>query len=460
MNPFLKNPIKSLFGHLLVTIYGIVKPGFSEAVDRLSWDRARMESFELEKLQSIISHAYEHSLLYRRLYDAAGVKPSDLKSLSDIQKFPIVTKAMIREGIAKGTIFTLEQPPKDVYVTSTTGSSGDPLTLSFDGGSISSRTLNGVRSLWSMGALPTKRFAFLWRNKGLSRMQRIRTKMGLFKFVPVIDVMQVQHTALGRDLMMKTVLDLAAFRPQIIRGYTSALWAIARFVEKNNIAIRPECIIASAEYMPPSWQEDMEKIFKCPVYNLYGGTEASTISATLPNTKGMVAFQDFTYTEIVDARNKTEKPGATGRILVTDYSNNYMPVIRYEIGDMGSWSGDYAGPFPLMKEVVGRINDIFVLPGGKILFSHSWPLYFREHAIISKFVVVQKKLNLVEIMLELLESVGWNEEMCEIKKTVEEAVGSEVVIDWKIVDHIELGPGEKFRTLRSELDPKVILENL
>jgi phenylacetate-CoA ligase len=50
----------------------------------------------LEKLQAQVAWAYAHSDFYRRKWDAAGVGPQTLRSLDDLNDFPVVTKAELR----------------------------------------------------------------------------------------------------------------------------------------------------------------------------------------------------------------------------------------------------------------------------------------------------------------------------------------------------------------------------
>lgn len=460
MNSSPQNPNPTAIGRVLVFLANLVKPGFSAAFDRLTWDRARLESYQLERLQNIVAHAYEHSPMYRKLYDAAGVKPSDLKTLRDMEKFPVVSKAMLRQGLADKTIFTEPEMPAGTVLEPTTGSTGNPLTLYIDKYAHHERLIGALRAMWMTGAFPHKRFAFLWRKKGLSRGQRIRQKLGLFKFIPVVDIQNASGSAVGRGDLRAIIDDLVAFRPQIIRGYTSALWLIAQYVKKHNIELRPESVIISAEYLPDTWRDDMESAFKCPVHNLYGGSEAAPIALSFDNDRNLMVFEDFYHTEIVDNDGRRAEPGNFGRIVVSDYASRYMPLIRYEIGDVAEWSREHRGGFPMFREVKGRINDLFVLPGGRVVFSHNWHIYLRDLKSVSKFKVVQKALDRIEITLEKAETgIDWNDELKTLRATVESAFGSDIHFVWELVDSIPLDAGGKFRPVRSELDSSAILKS-
>src|SRR3989344_3719468 len=100
------NPIKSTSGRFWVFLFGFLHKGFSQAVKRLSWDQEQMKAYELKRLQNIVTYAHEHSPMYRKLYDNARVHPSQLKTLQDIQKFPVLTKELLKQALTNGTIFT------------------------------------------------------------------------------------------------------------------------------------------------------------------------------------------------------------------------------------------------------------------------------------------------------------------------------------------------------------------
>jgi phenylacetate-CoA ligase len=454
--------LKEFISWVPYVCFFILDKDFRNAFERLSWSKKQMEEFLFLKLKSIISFAFENSPFYQEIYKKAKVKPEDFKNISDIQKFPIITKKDLRLAIKENKIFTQKKFPFLGLKTSTTGSTGNPLTLFLDFSCRKHRFINTIRAFWMVGVSPEKKFVLLWRNKKLSFRQFLKSKLGLFYYIPVVDVMDVQKSVLTKEKLLKILNKLVSFKPQVIRGYTSALWVLTQLVKKYKIPITPESIIASAEYLPHNWWQEMEEVFHCPVHNLYGGTEASPIAISLYNKKELTVFQDSYFTEIVNTQNKWVEEGKVGRILITDYSNYYMPLIRYEIGDIAEWSKQEHGPFPCFKEVYGRINDIFILPGGKILFSHNWHIYFRDINSISQFKVIQRDFDEIDIYLSPSEGEEKKieEDLKKLKPKVQESLGKNIKIKWEIVKNLELDPGEKFRQTQSLIDPQKIIEQL
>ncbi len=63
------------------------------------WKRAKIKSWQLKRLQEIVSYAYHQVPGYRTLYDEAGTKPEDIHSLADVRRLPFVTKTLYRKTL-------------------------------------------------------------------------------------------------------------------------------------------------------------------------------------------------------------------------------------------------------------------------------------------------------------------------------------------------------------------------
>ncbi|MDQ1569179.1 MAG: phenylacetate-CoA ligase, partial [Actinomycetota bacterium] len=56
--------------------------------------REALDEIHLRRIRHLVAWAYEHSPMYRRLYDAAGVKPADIVTWDDYyNRLPITDKS-------------------------------------------------------------------------------------------------------------------------------------------------------------------------------------------------------------------------------------------------------------------------------------------------------------------------------------------------------------------------------
>jgi hypothetical protein len=88
------------FGDFIVLqrIYDMTQTAqFLMAIHRNPWRPPHaLQKMREEMLRSVVHHAYTHTTFYRRLYQSHGIKPSDIQSLEDIVKLPIVSKQSLR----------------------------------------------------------------------------------------------------------------------------------------------------------------------------------------------------------------------------------------------------------------------------------------------------------------------------------------------------------------------------
>ena len=422
-----------------------------DSFERLTWSKEQLFEFKFEKLKRIVRYAYDNVPFYKEHFEKNGFHPDMLKNETDIDFIPILTKDNLKQALKDKTIFSKEKRRWKIVETHTTGSTGVPTTLFFDQFCSKARNINTIRAFFINGIFPDKKFLLLWRRKKLGKIETLKSLLGIFKYVPVIDVMDVANTSLTEEKILELFNNIKRYSPDIIRGYVSALWVLSKYKQKFNIEIKLEKIIASAEYLPPTVWDELEEVFKCPVINYYGGTEAAPIACSLSEYRNLIVFEDFYYVNVVDENGRECEVGQYGTILITDYFNKYMPLIRYEIGDLAEWSSEYWGPFRTFKEVKGRINDVFILPGNRLLFSHNWHIYFRDLKGLKCFKVIQEKIDHIRILVVPFDKNELYKEIENVKVKVQKSLGEDVKIEWQVVDNIPLDQGDKFRAVQSKI---------
>src|SRR5277367_948700 len=95
----------------------------------LGASRGELESLQLGRLRTTLEHAYAHNANYTRKFDAAGVHPADLRSLSDLARFPFTTKADLRDAYPFGFFSVPRQQVARVHASS--GTTGKPTVVGY-----------------------------------------------------------------------------------------------------------------------------------------------------------------------------------------------------------------------------------------------------------------------------------------------------------------------------------------
>ena len=103
------------------------KPGDLDPIESASKDE--LQSLQLERMQWSLQHAYGNVRHYRAAFDAAGVHPSDLKTLADLGKFPFTTKKDLRDNYPYGMFAVPREQVSRIHASS--GTTGKPTVVGY-----------------------------------------------------------------------------------------------------------------------------------------------------------------------------------------------------------------------------------------------------------------------------------------------------------------------------------------
>lgn len=163
------------------------------------------------------------------------------------------------------------------------------------------------------------------------------------------------------------------FRPHAIVGYTGQLVDIARYVRDHPgvLTWKARTLVNAAEGLQPGQRELLQSTLVDQVFLSYGCREFMSIGMECDRHVGYHLNTDNLRVEVVDNEGRAVPPGDEGRIVVTDFHNAATPFIRYEIGDIGVMApaNEHCAcglPFPLLKSVDGRLQDVVHTSNGPI----------------------------------------------------------------------------------------------
>ena len=105
--------------------------------------------------------------------------------------------------------------------------------------------------------------------------------------------------------------------------------------------------------------------------------------------------------EILDDNNQPVPNGKEGKIVITSLYNKAHPFIRYEIGDVGVLDEKSTFKKPILKKLIGRTNDVAILPSGKkspgLTFYYVTKSIIEDDGNVKEFIVKQTKIDSFEI---------------------------------------------------------------
>jgi phenylacetate-CoA ligase len=312
-------------------------------------------------------------------------------------ELPVWTRELQSEFFAQQ-----ERPADATYMRQTSGSTSVPVryyatresyewrTCVMDRAYTWAHAQEGIRSVHVWGADP-------YPQAGFHRVKR-RVHLALQRR-HYYDAFQ----EFGDDEMAACCELINRIRPTAIVGYTGMLVDIARFArEKNALSWKSRSMVTTAEQLMPGQRELLEDVMTREVFNSYGAREVMNIASECEAHQGMHLSWDNLRTEVVDDDGVPVPPGQSGRVVVTDFHNAAAPLIRYEVGDIGSMAPDEpcacGRPFPRIARIEGRMQDVIQSPHGPM--SQIWfGLVIRDFAWINGWQAVQDRADRVVIRI-------------------------------------------------------------
>ncbi|WP_185094409.1 phenylacetate--CoA ligase family protein [Marivirga tractuosa] len=398
---------------------------------------------QLTKLKEIIRFAYDNNNFYKKLWDENKVD-INIKSLDDIENFPIVTKEDLKRQEESLLVSEPFKKKKNV-IDYTTGSTGNPFKVIKNRNCAAERFgLSKYLGSWYYN-MPGTAWVRLWRaNLKPTFFDKIKFFFSGQYVISIYDPTKPNESALDSQRLNEILSEIESKRPPVIEGFVSALTLFANHMLTNNINLsyQLKSIVTGAEQLEDNDREQIEKAFNCHVYNRYGGTETSAIAHECH-----VQSDSNHYLHILDGHCLVESEKGTEELIITDFYSRALPLIRYKNGDKGVIKCDFECSCGIsggiITNLLGRTNDAIKLPNGKMISSHLWHNYMKKCPNLIQYQIIQYQLDKVVIKY-IISSTKNNEEdsLLLVKNLVENAL-TNVNVDWEKVDRIPPSSGGK-----------------
>lgn len=310
------------------------------------------------RLRELVAHAYAEVPFYRERFDAAGVRPADIRGIADLSRLPFVVKADLLERpledlVARGTDPTL------LVSTMTSGYSGEPLVVHRTRAEQSAWARSWLRDLLDAGLRRDDRVAsvFVQREGGPDGIALL-SSLGLVH-ERMIDCVLEPEEILGT---------LRRERPTFLRGLPSVLERVAaRVTPGDREHLRPRVVWLSGEVVTPGTRARIEAAFGAPVHDAYGTHEVGLVASDCRATGLMHLGRPDLVVEVV-APARQPAPTGTDEIAVTALDFRTAPFLRYRLSDSVTAGPDgclCGRPGPTLARIEGRTLDYFDLPDGR-----------------------------------------------------------------------------------------------
>jgi phenylacetate-CoA ligase len=321
----------------------------------------------LAKLQAIrlkrtLERAYANVAPYRPKFDAAGVRPSDLKEPADIARFPFTTKADLRDNYPFGMFAMPRESLLRLHASS--GTTGKPTVVGYSKPDLDLWSDLMARSLACAGARPGdivhNAYGYGLFTGGLGAHYGAE-RLGC-TVVPVSGGATERQVTLLQDFGANVLCSTPSYALNI------AEVAAAMGVDLRKLPLRIG--VFGAEPWSDAIRHDLEARFGIAAVDIYGLSEIlgpGVACECHAAQAGLHAWEDHFLFEIVDPESLQPVPdGETGELVITTLTKEALPMIRYRTRDITRLNHEpckCGRTHVRIMRVTGRDDDMLIIRG-------------------------------------------------------------------------------------------------
>jgi len=374
-----------------------------EAIERASEDELR--ALQLQRLRWSLRHTYENVPLYRGKCQGAGVRPHDLRTLADLERFPFMQKEDLRAGYPFGLFAVPREQVVRIHASS--GTTGKPTVVGYTRRDIDTWAALVARSI---------------RAAGGRRGDMVHIAYGYGLFTGGLGA----HY--GAELLGCTVVPVSGgqtqrqvqlicdFRPDIIMVTPSYMLSIVEEFVRQGLDPAASSLrtgIFGAEPWTEALRAQIESRAGLQALDIYGLSEVmgpGVASECIESKDGPVIWEDHFYPEIVDpATGEVLPAGAPGELVLTSLTKEALPVIRYRTHDLTSLLPPTARSMRRLARITGRSDDMLIIRGVNVFPSQIEELLLKVPGVAPHYqleLTREAHLDQLAVKVECLESIA------------------------------------------------------
>ena len=409
------------------------------------WQSKEQHAFRsIKNLSSTLNHCKQNVDFYKNILqdiDCGNI------TIEDFSKLPILTKDLIRKNgnALIATSFKRPEGQRNMQAFHTSGSTGTPM-----------KVYRGNRNIIYTRAISLHYHLVHQRDFDLSNVNIVTSNSYQLNAGSWASNIQ---TGPGYKIPINeksnVIFDhLIKLQPHYIQTHPSTLKRLIDIsIERGQGLDSLVEVRTFGELLEANIKKACQEHWQVPLSNNYSCEEIATMAFSCPENDHLHVVSDNVYIEVVDDNGKPCAPGELGRILVTQLKNFAMPLVRYEIGDMGVMGEPCTcgRSTPVLTRIEGRVRNLVVLPDGDTFHP-----VFDEAAMlavspIKRYQVVQKDTNSIEINI-MGEALSPEKETA-LQAVFQQTFKNNTHFKYKLIYHkdIPFSKRNKFEIFKSEI---------
>jgi phenylacetate-CoA ligase len=433
--------------------YGGKYRNYKAQFNHMQWQsQDELADYQNHRLRRLIEHSYNTVPYYHNLFKRIGLTPIDINNNEDLYKIPVLTRKDIIENFndLKSKAFK----KNELKYGHTSGTTGAPLEVAYD-----------KRVIYATYALMDRQYdwAGVKLGKNGDRIAVVRgnvivpierSKPPFWRHNYYHNQLLLSSFHLSKENLPHYFRKLDKFRPVVLDGYPSTLYVLARFLNEYQRTFPVKAVITSSETLYDFQRTEIEKAFKCHVFDYFAAAERVIFATECEHHQGHHISSEYGITEILNNDLQPMGKGSQGILTGTSLHNYGMPLIRYLTNDVSGLKDVQCScgrNLPLMEDVSTKAEDIIALRDGRMISPSVLTHPFKPMYSIEESQIIQEDYDLVVIKLVP------NEKYCDADTNhliteFAARLGMNVKIKIEKVDSLERTKSGKFKWVVSKVD--------
>ena len=454
-----KKSVGSLYNTLPKKIrYGKSFIEFEKLLERNRYfSKEEIEEYQFNKIRETLEVAFNHIPYYQKKYSEHGLSIDSFKEISDIQKFPFLSKKDIKNNY--DSLINQSINKNKYLMTTTGGSTAEPMRFLHIKGLTRSKEKVFITDGWKrVGYLPGDRVVQL---KG--RSVGDPSKKIFWEHEHIQNYLEMDSNYLSDDNIPAFLNKINSFKPKYIIAFPSSIYLIAKHIKSHNLQSqipKLSAILLASENVY-GWQREMlEEVFKCRTFSHYGHSEMVLLGMECEDSHSLHFFPEYGYLELLNNHNQgVMQNDGIGELVGTSFDNDLMPFIRYKTQDYGIYQEAPCAcgrNWSILSDVEGRMQEFIITKDDRLIsITTMGAAHFDVLDTVSETQYYQDKKG--EIIFKVVPKEGYTDEHSAlIKKAIEDKTGKGCEVEIEIVDHIKRTKSGKHMMMEQKLNLDIL----
>ena len=248
-----------------------------------------------------------------------------------------------------------------------------------------------------------------------------------------------------------------------LNGFSSSLYVLAKYMIEHGLE-NPGVtgITSTGDCLFPSYRQAIEGAFDTRVLDYYGaGGEGVHVASQCKSSQHRYHLLPENALVELLGPNGPVRPGERGRIVITQFHNGVMPLIRYDLEDIGIAADpeatcDCGRTLPMLEGIEGRAPDLVSLPDGTFLVMHFFVVLFKNLQTVQQYQIVQEEPETLLVKLVSRDDCDRKAVEATVRESVSNATRGVLSCQFEWLDEIPLSGAGKRRLVVSKLADRTL----